>query len=216
MSKLLLALLTVSLAACGGQGAVDAALQRMRTQPRYDPYERSAFFRNGAVMQPPPEGTVPRGQVLAARSATGREPGGGYVAETPLPLSRELLDRGRSRFEIYCAVCHGAGGYGGSVVAYNMIERRPPSLRRPELSQLPAGYYYQVITQGLGRMPSYAADLSVADRWAVIAYVRKLQRRTGATAQERDDSVRAAQLRSLDDSLARDSLASDSLASRRP
>ena len=216
MSRLLLAAVALSLAACGGQSAVDTALQRMRAQPRYDAYERSAFFRNGAVMQPPPEGTVPRGQVLASAPATGREPGGGYLPDVPLPVTADLLSRGRSRFGIFCAVCHGAGGYGGSVVAYNMIERRPPSLRRPELKQLPAGYYYSVITGGLGRMPSYAADLSVSDRWAVVAYVRDIQRRTSNTPEERDDSIQGAALRSLDDSLASDSLASDSLASRRP
>jgi len=208
MSRPLLAAAVLALAACGGQGAVDTALQRMRTQPRYDPYERSGFFSNGAVMQPPPEGTVSREQVLGAGTAAGREPGGGYLAEVPVPVTADLLSRGRSRFEIYCAACHGAGGYGGSVVAFNMVERRPPSLRRPELSKLPAGYYYQVITAGLGRMPSYAADLPVSDRWAVIAYLRELQRRTSSTAEERDDSLRAAELHALDDSLAADSLGS--------
>jgi mono/diheme cytochrome c family protein len=196
------ALLAIGLVACGGQGAVDAALQRMRDQPRYDPYERSRYFSNGAVMQSPPEGTVARGQVLASRGASGREPAGGYLPEIPVPVTEDLLSRGRSRFGIFCAACHGAGGYGGSVVAANMVERRPPSLRRQELQKLPAGYYYQVISQGLGRMPSYAAELSVDDRWAVVAYLRDLQRRPGATAEEREDSIRAAELHSLD-SLAR-------------
>jgi mono/diheme cytochrome c family protein len=198
MRTSLSAVLALSLVACGGQHAVDAALQRMRDQPRYDPYGRSAFFSNGAVMQPPPQGTVPRGQVLASRLATGREPAGGYLADVPLPTTADLLGRGRSRFGIFCAACHGAGGYGGSVVAANMVERRPPSLRAAAMRALPAGFYYQVITQGLGRMPSYAAELSVADRWAVVAYLRDLQRRTSATPDEREDSVRAAELRSLD------------------
>jgi mono/diheme cytochrome c family protein len=136
--------------------------------------------------------------VLASRLATGREPAGGYLADVPLPTTADLLDRGRSRFGIFCAACHGAGGYGGSVVAANMVERRPPSLRAAAMRALPAGFYYQVITQGLGRMPSYAAELSVADRWAVVAYLRDLQRRTSATPDEREDSVRAAELRSLD------------------
>lgn len=193
--------LALALCACNAQPAVDRALQRMTEQPRYDVYERSGFFANGAVMQMPPDGTVPRGMVLDPRLATGRTAGGGYVREVPLPATADLLARGQSRFAIFCAVCHGAKGYGGSVVAANMIERRPPSLRRPELQALPAGRHYEIIRDGLGRMPSYAAELSVRDRWAIVTYLQMFQRRGTASPGEREDSIWAAAL-SAQDSLA--------------
>jgi mono/diheme cytochrome c family protein len=164
------------LAACK-QSAVDTALQRMTDQPRYDAYASSEFFSNGAVMQPPPGGTVPRDELLEPRLATGREANGSYVAQIPLAITENLLTRGRSRFGIFCAVCHGEAGDGSSIVASNMVERPPPSLLRPELRALPAGFLYQVVAQGFGQMSSYAAELPVNDRWAVVAYLRQLQTR---------------------------------------
>jgi mono/diheme cytochrome c family protein len=176
------------LCGCGAQPAVDAALQRMSDQPRYDVYERSDFFQNGAAMQVPPAGTVSRERVLDT---------------VPLPLGSQLVTIGRTRYQIFCAVCHGTGGYGGSIVAANLVERRPPSLRRPELRSLPAGYFYEIIRDGVGTMPSYAAELSVPERWAVVAYLQQLQRRNTATADEREDSLGAAELRRLDSSRGR-------------
>jgi mono/diheme cytochrome c family protein len=84
------------------------------------------------------------------------------------------------------------------VVAENMGERRPPSLRTPELLEVPAGYHYRIIRDGLGRMPSYAAELSVPDRWAVVAYLRMLQRRATLGPEEREDSIRAVGLSAVD------------------
>ena len=153
------------------QAASDRALQRMSAQPRYDVYEGSKFFRNQMAMQLPPEGTVSRDAVLDPALATGRTSSGGYLAKIPLPVTPELVQLGRSRFRIYCAACHGQRGDGQSRVADNMTERRPPSLRAGA-SSLPPGFLYQVIQNGLGRMPSYAAELPVNQRWAVVAYVR--------------------------------------------
>jgi mono/diheme cytochrome c family protein len=166
--------LTVVVAACR-QSAVDTALQRMTSQPRYNVYASSDFFPNGAAKQLPPSGTVPRGVLLDPRLVAGRDPNGAYLSEVPLVVTDNLLSRGRSRFGIFCAVCHGAAGDGRSIVASNMGERPPPSLLRPELRALPAGFLYQVVAQGFGQMPSYAAELPVEDRWAVVAYVKQLQ-----------------------------------------
>jgi mono/diheme cytochrome c family protein len=87
---------------------------------------------------------------------------------------------GQSRFGIYCAVCHGALGDGNSVVATNMVECPPPSLLSANVRALPAATLFQVITDGFGRMPPYAAELPAEQRWAVIAYVRQLQSRAPA------------------------------------
>lgn len=173
---------------CGSlEPSWSTALQRMKRQPRYDVYESSAFFADGKTMQPPPAGTVPRERELSP---------------APLPATPELLALGRSRFRIFCAACHGAGGYGGSIVAENLPEARPPSLRTPAMAQLTATFYYTIITGGVGRMPSYAAELSPRERWAVIAYLQQRQRSPQAAADEKDDSIRGARLRRLDASSA--------------
>ena len=174
------------LAACGSaEPGWSVALQRMKRQPRYDAYGASAFFRDGKVMQAPPAGTVAREGVLRPAPP----------AESP-----ELLALGRSRFRIYCGACHGVGGYGGSVVAANMVERRPPSLRTPRIAALPDAALYAVISGGVGRMPSYAAQLTERERWAVIDWLRRLQRTPTAGDDERADSIRGAWLRHLDSS----------------
>ncbi len=104
----------------------------------------------------------------------------------------------RSKFRIFCGACHGVGGYGGSVVAANMTERRPPSLRTPVMAALPDQLIYTVIVNGFGRMPPYAAQLTERERWAVIAWLRQLQRTPAAAPDERVDSVRGALIRAQD------------------
>jgi mono/diheme cytochrome c family protein len=209
-SKVTLALAVTFLAGCRlSQATTDRALQRMNEQPRYDVYEASRFFRNGMVMQVPPAGTIARDAALGPVLATGRAVSGAYVSELPVPVTPTLLELGRSRFRIFCAACHGTGGYGGSLVAANLPERRPPSLRSPAMKALPIGLIYQVIVQGFGRMPSYAALLPVDQRWAVVAYLKQLQSLTNARPDERDDSIRGAELRARDSTRA--AAAGDSL-----
>jgi mono/diheme cytochrome c family protein len=134
--------------------------ERMRAQPRYAPYGPSALFANGMAMRVPPAGTVTR------ESASLTDPPWGAGA-----ASAVIVRRGASRFAIYCAVCHGERGDGVSVVASNMDPPRPPSLLVPPASTLSASDLVRVMTNGLGRMPSYAAELPVRDRWAVAAYI---------------------------------------------
>ena len=88
-------------------------------------------------------------------------------------MTRKLLDTGRKRYDITCGTCHGPLGDGDSIVARQMALRPPPSLHR--YVDRPAGYIYEVITKGFGMMASYAAELTVEERWAVVAYVRALQ-----------------------------------------
>jgi mono/diheme cytochrome c family protein len=188
------------LVACDGvQPAVDRALQRMRSQPKAAAYGASAVFPDGKVMQPPPAGTIAREDGLDSAATAGLDARGGYVARVPLPETSALLARGRSRFRIVCSACHGAGGFGGSVVAENWWPPpRPPSLRAGAAAALPPGQVYQVVTRGFGRMPPYAPDLRESDRWAVVAYALTLRGRPPADSAERDDSARAARLRLLD------------------
>jgi len=179
--------LLLGLAALGSLGCDENILDPMADrQQKSIRYNESPFYADGLSMRAAPEGTVPRERItLNPRLTTGREPDGpmqpnaeplpNYVATVPLPMSRKLLDLGRKRFDITCATCHGPLADGKSIVATQMSLRPPPSLQDPKFVAKPAGYIYEVITKGFGMMASYAAELSVEERWAVVAYLRALQ-----------------------------------------
>lgn len=169
-------LLALLCSACSDRSFGD--LERMRRQPRADAYEATRAFSDGKVLQAPPAGTV-------AREAPD---------SAPPTVTPALLAEGRGRYAIYCAACHGDAGFGGSVVAANMANPRPPSLRSPRVRALAPGQIHEVVTLGFGRMPSYAAQLSPRQRWAVVAYVGELQRATPAGAPAMEDSLRAVQI----------------------
>ena len=173
---LLAALALAPLAGCSREhGSVAPSFERMLVQPRYEPYGASEFFPDGRAMRIPPSGTVPRERLADSALATAVAADGAPVNSIPLAVSGELLATGQSRYGIYCAVCHGVLGDGNSVVGHNMVECPPPSLLSAAVGALPPGTLYQVITHGFGRMPPYAAELPVAQRWAVVAYVKRLQ-----------------------------------------
>jgi mono/diheme cytochrome c family protein len=148
--------------------------ERMVDQPRGKPYGASHYFVDGRVMRAPPAGAIPveRERGPAAR-VLGIE-GAAYTESLPDRPTRASLERGRNRFEVYCAACHGVLGDGMSVVAEHMSLRKPPSLVDDPIRSYPPGRIFVVVTDGYGLMPSYAAQLSVADRWAVVAYLRAL------------------------------------------
>lgn len=148
-------------------------LDPMMVQDKLKPYRESETTANGISMLAPPPGTVSRERVLGPALATGRNPDGTPLARVPVPVTRELLEQGRRHFDITCATCHGYVGDGRSLVARNMSLRPPPSLL--ELASRPDGHFFQVISQGFGLMPSYAGELGVEERWAVVAYLRALQ-----------------------------------------
>lgn len=162
----------------------------MRQQQRYDVYEPAAVFANGTVMQTPPQGTVSREAGSAGSAIRTGATAAGPSHDVPVSMTPALMGTGRTRFQIYCAVCHGAGGFGGSVVASN-IWPHPPSLRSRRVREMPAGTIFAVITDGLGRMPSYAPQLSVSERWGVVAYLQSLQGRHPLAPAERADSTYA-------------------------
>lgn len=143
-------------------------LERMLDQERANPYEASRFFENGAAMRTPPPGTVPWTKILAPRVSLTSD-------EIPTPVSEEMLARGRHHFNIFCAVCHGMAGTGATIVAQDMSLRPPPSLLQPPITEYTAGRLFNVITAGYGLMRSYATELSIEERWAVVAYVQALQ-----------------------------------------
>jgi hypothetical protein len=150
--------------------------QRMINQDKFTVWQHCAFFDDGRVMRDPPEGTLPRDVPVDDPPVTEGVVSGAYVANVPIPVTRELLLAGRARFEAYCAACHGVRGDGDSWVALNMDLRRPPAIAGPAARALPPGRVYQVIEKGYGFMRSYAEDLiSPEERWAVVAYLQALQ-----------------------------------------
>jgi Cytochrome C oxidase, cbb3-type, subunit III len=170
-------------------------------QPRAHAYKESVFFADGLSMRPAPEGTVPRERITEKSVlTTGREgetgqiaPNGervpSYAQKLPLPVTRKLLELGRKRFDITCATCHGPLGDGNSIVATQMSLRPPPSLHK--YNEKPPGYIFEVISKGFGLMASYAAELTIEERWAVVAYVRALQVSQAATLDRAPPDVRA-------------------------
>ena len=169
--------------------------ERMRLQQRGDLYAPTTAFTNGTVMQSPPDSTIP---LEAAADPGSLSDSGATRAGLPLPATLEVITLGRQKFATYCAVCHGAGGFGGSLVALNMGPPRPRSLRRAPALTFTPGYIYSVATHGFGRMPAYDPQLTARERWAVAAYVKYLQRGTYLDPDAREDSVRAAEIARID------------------
>jgi mono/diheme cytochrome c family protein len=164
-----LAIVSIAAAAC------DLDLERMTDQPRFTAYEECAVCPQGTIMMQPPDGTVHRGQPLPGPAIALGRIGEAWVTDVPIFVDRAVLHRGRNRFDIFCAACHGRLGNGVSQVGENMALREPPSLIRPPASEFPVGRIYAAITDGYGLMRSYANELPVEERWAVVAYVEALQ-----------------------------------------
>ena len=165
--------------------------ERMRIQQRADLYDPSHIFPSGGVMQAPPTGTVSR-ESAADSGVVGSGMNGKALATTiPIAITPALLDSGKRAFTTYCAVCHGPAAFGGSLVASNMGPPRPPSLRRPAMLAQPIGYIYYIATNGFGRMPPYNWQLTARQRWAVAAYVQRLQHTPATDSISITDSLNA-------------------------
>lgn len=149
--------------------------QDMHDAPKYEPLEASAFFADGRASRSPVPGTVARGQLMADTPFyTGKDADGQLLARVPVPVSRELLLRGQERFNIFCSPCHDRAGTGNGMIVRRGY-KRPQPFHIDRLRAVEDGYFFDVITNGFGQMPSYAAQVKVEDRWAIAAYIRVLQ-----------------------------------------
>ncbi|MFV9506332.1 MAG: c-type cytochrome [Oscillochloridaceae bacterium umkhey_bin13] len=155
----------------------------MYDQPRYSANQPSAFFADGRSMRPAPADTVAMGS-FDPNSAmfTGRLDGA-LATELPMELTAELLAHGRTRYDAFCAPCHGIAGDGNGVIAYRG-PMQVPTLHSDRLRTVAVGYYFDVITNGVNRMYSYAHRIPPEDRWAIVAYVRALQLSQSAAASD--------------------------------
>jgi len=125
-----------------------------------------------------------------------------WVTQFPLPVTTELMERGRQRYNIYCAVCHGLSGDGDGLVARRAIELQqstwvpPTSLHSPPVREQPVGKLFNTVTHGIRKMPGYASQITTEDRWAIVMYVRALQRSRNATVEDVPENL-VPQLRDL-------------------
>ena len=153
----------------------------MQVQPKQNPLSRSDFFPDQRSERPPVEGTVARGQLhedtYFYTGRAGSSPGD-YM---PFPVTKEVLERGRERYNIYCAPCHSRTGDGNGFIPSRGFSRKPPSYHIERLQKAPLGYFYDVMTNGFGIMPDYASQIIPADRWKIVAYIRALQLSQNAT-----------------------------------
>jgi mono/diheme cytochrome c family protein len=152
-----------------------ACRPNMLQQPRLDPFEPSPVFTDQSSARPPVPGTIARGQLRVGPERRTGMLNGEPLTQIPMPITLDLLRRGRDRFDIYCAPCHSRTGDGDGMVVRRGF-KQPPSYFEPRLLDAPAGHFFDVITNGIGAMPRYGYLISSDDRWAIVAYVRALQR----------------------------------------
>lgn len=163
----------------------------MDSQESFKPQEANPLFADGRAMRPQVEGTVARGHLRADDAyELGRNADGSFVTEFPVEVDLPMLERGRERFNIYCAPCHGYSGFGNGMVSVRADKLQegtwvPPSSFHDQLIlDRPHGHIYNTITNGIRNMAAYGSQIPVDDRWAIVAYVRALQRSQRATPED--------------------------------
>jgi mono/diheme cytochrome c family protein len=174
-AMLALPALLMMLAGCERQ------MRNMYVQPKLRPLQGSTLWKDGRASRPLPPDTVPQSAGALAGTSSGRLQVFPAASATPRPpLSMALLTRGRERFDIYCAPCHGLAGHGDGIVAQRGFPH-PPSYHIDRLRDAPDSHLFDVITHGYGAMYPYASRVDVADRWAIVSYIRALQLSQSAT-----------------------------------
>jgi mono/diheme cytochrome c family protein len=169
--------------------AFSGCRQDMHDQPKYIPMRESTFFADVRSARPLVEGTVARGHLRDDELLYTGKVNGADGEVFPFPVDAAVMARGRDRFDIFCAPCHGRTGHGDGMVVLRGY-RRPPSLHQDRLRDAPAGHFFDVITNGFGAMPDYATQVKAEDRWAIVAYVRALQLSEHATLADVPPSER--------------------------
>lgn len=163
----------------------------MYDQPKVLPQTPSDFFYNGASMRDPVPGTIPIGALKEDGAFfTGKGADGKFVATIPEPVNEALLARGQQRYTIYCQPCHDARGDGKGIL-FQRGSVPTASFHQEKILKYPDGQIFDVITNGQGLMPAYRWPIQAPDRWAIIAYVRDLERKRLASAPAAADAPAA-------------------------
>jgi mono/diheme cytochrome c family protein len=188
----LIAKTRILVAACGLAAAALAAgcRQDMHDQPRFKPYAKSDFYADQRSARPLVDGTIARGHLNEDTLLFTGKVDGQPATAFPFPVTAAVMDRGRERYDIFCAPCHSRTGAGDGMIVRRGY-RKPPSFHQDRLRQAAPGYLFDVITSGFGAMPDYAAQIPVKDRWAIVAYLRALQRSQQASVNDVPAAERA-------------------------
>jgi hypothetical protein len=191
---------TAAVCAFAAAGLLAGCRQDMQDQPKFIPQRGTDFYADGRSARPQVENTVARGQLHEdTYFYTGLQNGKEGDA-MPFPVTMEVLERGQERYNIYCTPCHSRVGNGVGMIVQRGYSKAG-DFHTARLQAAPLGHFFNVITNGYGSMPDYAAQLQPQDRWAVVAYIRALQLSQNAKPS---DAAPGAQVESLSDIAARE------------
>jgi len=185
--RAILALLLAALTPLGLQGCMRGCSSSdppvlvnfsMFNQPKYKAQAASTFFYDGKTMRPPVPGTIARGHLHEELAlSTGMDAGGKPVATSPVVVDEALLARGAERYAIYCQPCHDERGEGKGLL-FQRAKVPTANLMEQRIRELPDGAIFDTITNGKGLMASYRYQVATHDRWAIIAHVRDLEKKS--------------------------------------
>lgn len=184
----------ITLLAFGALSVVGCHTDMWR-QPRQLPLDESTYYADGASSRPLVQGTIPRDHLRLDEAFYTGALNGKWIDEIPLKVDEPLLKRGQERFDIYCSPCHGRLGDGKGMISQRGFQVRRPvgNYHTERLRTMPAGHFFDVITNGYGTMYSYASRVEPQDRWAIVAYIRALQLSQNASPTD----IEAAELEKL-------------------
>jgi mono/diheme cytochrome c family protein len=171
--------LTLLLGGCAGLTTRSTPVEvfpDMDRQPKYKAQAQSPFFADARASRPPVEGTVAIGQLKTDEAFTTGKTAGFYIGKNPLPVNRDALLRGQEKYNVYCQPCHDRTGSGKGIVPAKVTGWLPTNLHDDRALKMADGEIYEVITNGRRTMKGYRFQVSEQDRWAIVAYVRALQR----------------------------------------
>lgn len=172
-------------------------IQDMDNQQKFKTQARNRLFADRRAMRRPATGTVARGELNGDDAYYRGMVGEDWIETLPIPVTMQLMERGRERFDVFCAPCHGLAGAGDGMVAKRAEELQegtwtPPASFHSELVRgRTDGHLFNTITNGIRNMPAYAPQIPVEDRWAIVAYIRALQRSQGAPLEDVPADLRA-------------------------
>lgn len=184
-----LLLISVTMVACRGQKSDKPPVmpqQNMAFQERFNAQQENPFFEDQMAMRLPVEGTVARGGLRHDDAMfKGRTDNGDFVDDNPMELTRSFLYRGKDRYDIFCAVCHGGTGDGRGIIMEGEYGYVPaPTFHSDRSREMPDGEIYDAIANGIRSMPAYSGQINVEDRWAIVAYIRALQESQNVTEDD--------------------------------
>ncbi|HPA81175.1 MAG TPA: cytochrome c [Thermoanaerobaculales bacterium] len=172
-------------------------VQDMDNQPKLGPQAGNRLFADRRAMRPPVTGAIARGELREDEGLYRGAVGGAWLEQIPLPVTEQLMRRGRERYDIFCSPCHGLAGHGDGMVSKRAEALQegtwtlPASFHTELVRGRPAGHLYNSIANGIRNMPGYGAQIPVEDRWAIVAYLRALQRSQGASVEDVPPELRA-------------------------